>query len=140
MSNELNTSSFTDFIFNESDDSVVDNFIEACQKCSKEPEILNKNGSRRKVKRKNYKRSAKRKKIGDGWSVSRLQEIAHVSVDSPSTREGQYFRKRFRVPFPTFRSIVKMCKDTGEEEFNYNVTNLKHLPKVFQERLCHLIS
>ena len=133
MSIDLNSSSITDIVLDD-DDSLLENLLEACAKNSDaivtETVVLNKDGYHRKVNRTDYSRLPKRQKHTDAWNTPSLQEIQQVSVDNPLTREGEYFRKRFRVPFPIFKKIVQMCRDTEEHAFNYLDTNCAGEPSI----------
>jgi hypothetical protein len=64
------------------------------------------NTSGRKPKRNDYSRGAKRPKMADPWDCHWLQLISNPDVRDPSSRMGKEFRRKFRVPFPTFEMIV----------------------------------
>ena len=82
---------------------------------------FNKDGSVKTVNRLDYSRGPKRVKVEDPWvNLLYLQLLEESSVSDPQSRDGQEFRKRFRVPYPVFQRIVKLCKDTDEEAFNYS--------------------
>ena len=75
--------------------------------------------------RTDFKRGAKRPKLGDPWETnSWLRLIRNPLVRNPREREGKEFRRKFRVPFPTFEKIVEMCKNTGEKAFNTPPTDI----------------
>jgi hypothetical protein len=38
------------------------------------------------------------------------QLISHPKVDDPKSKQGKDFRRRFRLPFPVFCDLVKLCK------------------------------
>ena len=74
----------------------------------------------RRRKRPFQRRSPKKNKDADPWRNNAwLQLIADDHVKDPQTREGKDFRRRFRVPFPTFQRILQMCRATGETIFCY---------------------
>ena len=77
LSNDLNSSSITDYIIVDDEDSVLDMILRT-QSCESDSTILNRDGTVRKVNRLNYDRSLKRTKIQDPWNVSWLQEINHI--------------------------------------------------------------
>lgn len=83
--------------------------------------LLNKDGSARQVNRENYSRGPKTPKIGNPWETCKyLLLIEHPDTSDPSTRKGKEFRRKIRMPLQVFRDIVQMCRETGEQAFNYN--------------------
>ena len=88
--------------------------------------------SERKRNRKDFKRSTKKAKPQNPWTTNPwLQLIRHPKVSDPKEPKGKEFRRKFRVPFPTFQKIVDKCKATGEHAFNYadaNVAGEKSIP------------
>ena len=39
--------------------------------------------------------------------------LENENVKDPTTREGQYFRRRFRIPFPIYERLVAVVRDFG---------------------------
>jgi hypothetical protein len=40
-------------------------------------------------------------------------------INDPTSRTGQRFLERFRLPFPVFKEIVVLCKESEDPLFNY---------------------
>jgi hypothetical protein len=48
-----------------------------------------------------------------------FQMISNPLVADPKSREGRKFRRRFRLPFPLFQQLVKICEDFDIFECKY---------------------
>lgn len=82
----------------------------------------NRDGSIRKRKRQHYRREARKTRFVDPWTVNPwLLLISDPNVNDPRHKKGKEFRRKFRMPFPVFQSIVQMCIDTGDPAFNYSL-------------------
>ena len=44
------------------------------------------------------------------WDTYWGQLISHPNVKNPKAKEGKQFRRRFRLPFPVFEFLVKLCE------------------------------
>ena len=47
----------------------------------------------------------------DFWEQPWGQLIYEPTVNNPMSRHGKIFRRRFRLPFPVFQFLVKLCND-----------------------------
>ena len=45
------------------------------------------------------------------WETYWGQLISHPNVNNPKAKEGKQFRRRFRLPFPVFQFLVKLCEE-----------------------------
>ena len=52
-------------------------------------------------------------KRNDYWSYSWGRMLRSGRCDMDNTREGRYFRRRFRVPYPLFAKLVQVVRDSG---------------------------
>ena len=50
----------------------------------------------------------------------------------PTIANGKGFRRKFRTPLPVFMDIVRLCKETNDDKFNYPeyhpIDNSKNIP------------
>lgn len=81
--------------------------------------MLTKLGQPRKRKRTDYSRARKGRKNSDPWLLSWLMMYADSNSDDPTSKPGKKFRRKFRVPKPVFKEIVRLCRETLDPVFCY---------------------
>lgn len=114
-------------IFDEGDDidSFVDDFVYSEESYRfVHDQIMNKDGTVRKVRRFDYSRGERKLKSNvSPWEiVPWLIDLSNPNVRDPSKREGKEFRRKFRVPYPVFQDILMLTKDIPDRAFH-------HLPR-----------
>ena len=88
------------------------------------PIVLTKQGLPSLRQRTDYSRQAKKAKTATPWAhVEWLQMLDDPNVRDPDHPKGKQFRREFRVPYPIFLEIIRLCITSGDPLFNYAETN-----------------
>lgn len=95
-------------------------------------QLLNKDGSIRKVKRKNYDRRPKKKKCNENpWTISPwLKLLLDPETSDANSRQGKEFRRKFRMPLKGFQDLVIKCKETNHSLFCYGAVDACGVPSI----------
>jgi len=88
--------------------------------------ILTKKGLPSKRKRTNYTRRPKKSfawykyHAQNPWETHQwLRFLRNPAFRDPTTTEGKWWHRKFRVPPPVFDEIILLCRQTGEHYFCY---------------------